>query len=129
MLHSIHRLQTQSSQGHIPSFTFVSINGMSLSHPLDVYIILWEAISSHKANYEIALNKLDQFFSSRNSNLETATSSNTITNDKFKTIVLLLDEIDYMVTPKQEVLYNLFDWPMRTNEDSSSGNRLIVIGE
>jgi len=101
---------------------------MSLKHPLDVYILLWEAISSQKTNHETALKKLDRFFSSLDSKLETF--CDTITNDKFKTIVLLLDEIDYMITPKQEVLYNLFDWPVRTNEhDSSTGNRLIVIGE
>lgn len=29
--------------------------------------------------------------------------------------VLLVDELDYLVTRKQTVLYNLFDWPTRPN--------------
>lgn len=54
-------------------------------------------------------------------------------NKACKTIVLLLDEIDYLMTSKQEVLYNLFEWPVRTQRSSDSdavvnGNRLIVIG-
>ena len=37
--------------------------------------------------------------------------------------ILLLDEMDYLVTKKQTVLYNLFDWPTR-----SKVNRLCILG-
>ena len=37
-------------------------------------------------------------------------------------IVVLVDELDFLVTRKQSVLYNLFDWPTRRHA------RLIVIG-
>lgn len=37
-------------------------------------------------------------------------------------LVLLADEIDYLVTRKQTVLYNLFEWPTRR------GCRLVVVG-
>jgi origin recognition complex subunit 1 len=37
--------------------------------------------------------------------------------------VLVLDEMDYLVTAKQTVLYNLFDWPTR-----NSLHGLVVIG-
>ena len=33
-----------------------------------------------------------------------------------------MDELDYMVTRKQTVLYNLFDWPTRRHA------RLVVVG-
>ena len=33
-----------------------------------------------------------------------------------------MDELDYMLTPRQEVLYNLFDWPSR------AGAMLAVVG-
>ena len=36
--------------------------------------------------------------------------------------MLLVDELDYLVTKKQTVLYNLFDWPTRP------GARLVVVG-
>ena len=35
--------------------------------------------------------------------------------------VVLLDELDALVTPKQELLYNLFDWPSYAN------SRLLII--
>ena len=37
--------------------------------------------------------------------------------------MVLVDELDFLVTRKQSVLYNLFDWPTRRHA------RLIVIGE
>ncbi len=39
-----------------------------------------------------------------------------------QTIVLLVDELDHLVTRKQTVLYNLFDWPTRPHSN------LVVIG-
>jgi Cdc6-like AAA superfamily ATPase len=41
----------------------------------------------------------------------------------FRCHVVLMDELDFLVTRKQSVLYNLFDWPTRRHA------RLIVIGE
>lgn len=37
-------------------------------------------------------------------------------------MVLLADELDFLVTRKQSVLYNLFDWPSRPN------SKLVVVG-
>ena len=37
--------------------------------------------------------------------------------------VLMLDEIDYLVTKKETLIYNFFDWPLRANR-----SRLVVIG-
>ncbi len=36
--------------------------------------------------------------------------------------MVLLDELDFLVTRKQDVLYNLFDWPQRKYA------RLVVVG-
>jgi origin recognition complex subunit 1 len=46
---------------------------------------------------------------------------------KSQVVVLLLDEIDYLLTKKQTVLYNFFDWPRRSSENGGRP-RLIVIG-
>ena len=37
--------------------------------------------------------------------------------------VLMLDEIDYLVTRKETLVYNFFDWPLR-----ATTARLVVIG-
>ena len=38
-----------------------------------------------------------------------------------KILLLLVDELDALVTKKQTLLYNLFDWP------SHPGSRLLII--
>ena len=130
VLHVIHQLKIESSRnGSLPSFDFVNINGMTVSHPSDVYILLWKAISSQKLNHDNAFHNLDNFFADR----QNITQQRKHNDKACKTIVLLLDEIDYLMTSKQEVLYNLFEWPVRTQRSSDSdavvnGNRLIVIG-
>ena len=43
------------------------------------------------------------------------------------TTVLLVDEIDLLVTSQQTVLYSLFDWPSRVGGRNSTSN-IIVIG-
>ena len=39
-----------------------------------------------------------------------------------QTKVFLVDELDYLITRDQSVLYNLFDWPQRKNAN------LVIIG-
>ncbi|ETO25913.1 origin recognition complex subunit [Reticulomyxa filosa] len=56
-----------------------------------------------------ALKKLDSYFSAKYRKDEEVT-------------VLLIDELDYLLTRKQNVIYNLFDWPTRKNA------HLVMIG-
>ena len=45
------------------------------------------------------------------------------TKDKARKVcVLLVDELDYLLTPQQKVIYNIFDWPTK------SSAKLAVIG-
>lgn len=37
-------------------------------------------------------------------------------------LVMVLDEIDYLVTRKQSVIYNMFDWA------TSAASSLIIVG-
>lgn len=37
-------------------------------------------------------------------------------------LIMVLDEIDYLVTRKQSVIYNMFDWA------TSAGSSLIIVG-
>lgn len=53
-------------------------------------------------------------------------SSSTSSKNNVTTVVIL-DEIDYLITEKQSVLYNFFDWPKRA-QASSVGKRLVVVG-
>ncbi len=123
VLSVIARLRKEQANGKIPEFDFVSLNGMEMRHPFEAYVKFWEMISGpskQKCPPEVAVAKLERHFAGRGGTDEDDKNSKQI-------VVLLLDEIDYLVTKKQTVLYNFFDWPRRTCENGC-GPRLIVVG-
>lgn len=103
----------------MPKFNFVSLNGIEVKDPFDVYIKFWEILTGRKfiGSHERACEWLETYFTSQPS--EEDLSDNSIT-------IVLLDEIDYLVTEKQSILYNFFDWPKRATE--LNGRRLVVVG-
>jgi len=123
----IYQLRKEQAAGSIPEFTFVSLNGMEMRHPFDTYVRLWEAVSPNKEklNRPKALAKLQLYFS--DSSPLKKVSRQQKGDDTRRAVVLLVDEIDYLVTKKESILYNLFDWPM-TGYENKSDAQLIVIG-
>ncbi|RCI04432.1 Origin recognition complex, subunit 1 [Rhizopus stolonifer] len=109
-LEVIRHLQHQAEvEKTIPEFDFVEINGMKLTDPNQAYSILWECMDQQKKRYTAAhaLQLLEAKFSKQNQDQ--------------KTTVVLMDELDLLVTKKQTVMYNFFDWPSRPR------SKLIVI--
>lgn len=118
------RLRHEQAKGGIPEFQFVSLNGMEMRHPFEAYVKLWEALSGtskQKRAPGVAAALLERHFTHSNG------KGNHDHDERRPVTVLLLDEIDYLVTKKQTVLYNLFDWPRRT-ASKESGPRLVVVG-
>uniref|UniRef100_A0A7S4AC08 BAH domain-containing protein n=1 Tax=Pseudo-nitzschia australis TaxID=44445 RepID=A0A7S4AC08_9STRA len=117
---AIARLQQEQKAGEIPKFKFIPLNGIEVRHPPDIYIRFWETLTgkNHVGPHERACERLEEFFTSKISESDLPNTSTTI---------VLLDEIDYLVTDDQSVLYNLFDWPKRAAEVAST-SRLIVVG-
>ncbi|KAI9257051.1 P-loop containing nucleoside triphosphate hydrolase protein [Helicostylum pulchrum] len=101
VLEVIRHLQQQAEDGTIPNFDFVEINGMKLTDPNQAYSILWQCMDKDKKRYTAshALQLLEAKFSKQ--------------SDDQKTTVVLMDELDLLVTKKQTVMYNFFDWPSR----------------
>ncbi|GAA5911697.1 origin recognition complex subunit 1 [Sporobolomyces salmoneus] len=99
------------------SFTFVEINGMKISEPNAAFSHLWNALNDHthssggtkggKISPKAALSALEGWFANP--------------DPARKTTVVLVDELDQMLTKRQEVLYNFFNWP------HSAHSRLVVI--
>ena len=119
----IARLRKEQAKGKLPEFDFVSLNGMEMRHPFEAYVKFWEAISGpekEKRPAEVAVALLERHFGGRRRNDDESVKGRPV-------VVLLLDEIDYLVTKKQSVLYNFFDWPRRAC-DNGNGPRLVVIG-
>eukprot|EP00804_Cyclotella_cryptica_P014250 CCRYP_005654-RA/>CCRYP_005654-RA protein AED:0.12 eAED:0.12 QI:84/1/1/1/0.8/0.66/6/2772/1335 len=119
----IAELQQQQIIGQVPEFRFIELNGMEMRNPYDAYIKFWEAISGikkEKLQAGEAAAALDNFFTNEDDDYgeyEDDVASKPVT-------VLLLDEIDYLVTDKETVLYSFFDWPLRALQSA----KLIVVG-
>ncbi len=118
----------------LKDFNFVEINGMKVTEAAQVYSILWHALESPEAtgitsssssnndgssprkmlSSKSALEKLRLHFDKQS-------TSPSAKDAKRKMTVLLLDEMDQLITTHQDVIYNLFNWPNTQN------SKLLVI--
>ncbi|ORX87891.1 P-loop containing nucleoside triphosphate hydrolase protein [Anaeromyces robustus] len=94
-------LNRQVEEQKLNDFQFVEINGMKITDPIHSYILLWKALS----------NSNDKITSKHAAELLESTFSNASSNRL--PCVVLMDELDLLVTKKQSVMYNFFDWPNR----------------
>nr|XP_061791219.1 origin recognition complex subunit 1-like [Nerophis lumbriciformis] len=92
-------LQNAANINEIPSFHFIGINGMKMTDPHQAYVQILEKLTGQKATADHAASLLEKQFSSP--------------APRTKTTVLMVDELDLLWTRKQNVMYNLFDWPTR----------------
>lgn len=81
----------------LDDFVFVEINGMRLVDPHQAYSLLWEALTSSRVAPAHALSLLTQEFSRP--------------SPRRVPVVVLMDELDQLVTRSQGVMYNFFQWP------------------
>ncbi|KDN43768.1 P-loop containing nucleoside triphosphate hydrolase protein, partial [Tilletiaria anomala UBC 951] len=114
VVRTLMKKRADGSRAGLPDFNFVEINGMKISEASQVYSILWDAIGGSQARVssKSALEKLRQHFERY--------SERTGTDQRSMT-VLLLDEMDQLITSRQDVIYNLFNWPNMQN------SKLLVI--
>lgn len=89
----------------------MEINGLKLASPENIYSVIYEALNGHKVSWKKALHSLNERFS----NTECSKEDN-------RPCILLIDELDLLVTRNQAVLYNILDWPTKPH------SKLIVIG-
>jgi len=113
------------------TFSFQAINAMQLTNPNLVYTIIYEKITGKKVAPASAALFLDEFFKKRDKIKILASAMNQGAKNKASQKdlkkrgemmrVILIDELDALMTKKQTLLYNLFDWPCHNN------SRLLVI--
>ncbi|WVQ81847.1 hypothetical protein IAT38_003974 [Cryptococcus sp. DSM 104549] len=109
----VKELRRKALDGELASFSYVEINGLKIPTPQHAYTVLWEAISGAKnASAKTALKGLEAHFGK---------ASGRARGPRSHTFVVLMDELDQLLTTKQDVVYNFFNWP--TMRDS----RLFVI--
>ncbi|XP_019738192.1 origin recognition complex subunit 1 isoform X1 [Hippocampus comes] len=100
-------LRNAANMNEIPSFHFIEINGMKMTDPHQAYVQILEKLTGQKATADHAASLLEKRFTNPAPRIETT--------------VLLVDELDLLWTRKQNVMYNLFDWPTRRH------SRLVVL--
>jgi origin recognition complex subunit 1 len=111
------------------NFSFLHINAMSLTNPNLVYTIIYESITGRRVAPASAALFLDEFFKKKDKtklltmemNKGRINSKQEVSRNAEKMRVVLVDELDALVTKKQTLLYNLFDWPCHQN------SKLLVI--
>ncbi|EER00107.1 origin recognition complex 1 protein, putative [Perkinsus marinus ATCC 50983] len=92
-------LKTRMSRKQVPAFKFAYVNAFRLATPQGVFKELYTAleIGPAKVSAAVAYDKLDAYM--RKGSPDEAV------------LVVVIDELDYLVTKQQKVLYCLFDWP------------------
>ncbi|KAF0873927.1 ORC1 protein, partial [Crocuta crocuta] len=90
-------LQQAAQENDVPPFQYIEVNGMKLTEPHQVYVQILQKLTGQKATANHAAELLAKRFLTRRSSQETT--------------VLLVDELDLLWTQKQDIMYNLFDWP------------------
>ncbi|EAS06500.2 origin recognition complex subunit 1, putative (macronuclear) [Tetrahymena thermophila SB210] len=104
-LEVIKKLQNEKKD----EFTFIHINAMNLSNPENLYYILVKTITGKNCtSKQKACQILNELFT-RGKLSKTYQSYGENIDNKNK--VILLDELDYLVTQDQDLLYNLMEWP------------------
>ncbi|KPI38620.1 Origin recognition complex subunit 1 [Cyphellophora attinorum] len=91
----------------LDDFNFVEINGMKVTEPHQSYSLLWEALKGDRVSPAHALSLLEHEFSHP--------------SPRRIPCVVLMDELDQLVTRNQSVMYNFFNWPALRH------SRLIVL--
>ncbi|KAA0153736.1 hypothetical protein FNF31_06439 [Cafeteria roenbergensis] len=101
-------LRASAAAGELAPFDEVWVNALALSHPHQLYSTVWRALTTRNAAPARAAQLLEARFSAPSAGR--------------RAVVLVVDELDCLVTRKQTVLYNLLDWPSRRHA------RLVVVG-
>jgi origin recognition complex subunit 1 len=80
-------------------FRFIDVNAFQVTEPHQIYKLIYKELTEENVSAEHAVMLLEKKFEQKSS----------------ESIVLLVDELDMLCTKKQDVLYNLFDWPYKKN--------------
>ncbi|KAI4322090.1 hypothetical protein L6164_021811 [Bauhinia variegata] len=111
VLSVMRNLRSEVDAGNLRPYCFVEINGLKLASPENIYRVIYEALNGHRVSWKKSLHLLNERFVEGKK-----------TQEEDRPCILLIDELDLLVTRNQSVLYNILDWPTKPH------SKLIVIG-
>lgn len=91
------QLNASVMEDELDDFIFVEINGLKVTDPHQSYSLLWEALKGDRVSPSHALDLLEREFNHP--------------TPRRVPCVVLMDELDQLVTKNQSVMYNFFNWP------------------
>ncbi|GAM20563.1 hypothetical protein SAMD00019534_037380 [Acytostelium subglobosum LB1] len=106
----IRDLQKKRSSNQVEPFEYIEVNCMELSDPHHLYIALYR---------KIIKKPLPRVTAAHAQQLLHTNLSSRAKNRPLR--IILVDEFDLLITKKQTIIYNLFDWPNRAR------SRLVII--
>jgi origin recognition complex subunit 1 len=99
-------IRKEVEEENLPKFKYVELNGMRMTRPKQAYAAIWSQLTGEKRTADHASELLEEKFESRRMK---------------EPILMLVDELDQLMTRKQDVLYRILDWPQRS--------KIIVLGK
>lgn len=121
----IRTLRARVQGRQLPDFEYVAINGMKMTEPRQAYVEICRQLTGHKLSAEQAQKTLEQRFIQKQT-APTPKTKSRATNGGGRsgdaiTTVLLVDELDILCNRRQDVVYNILDWPTKM------ASRLVVV--
>ncbi|OCH85430.1 P-loop containing nucleoside triphosphate hydrolase protein [Obba rivulosa] len=114
----VRELKRMAEQNEANPFAYVEINGLRIPEPSAAYGLLWEAVCGHdtakEGHMKISSKEALKLLSGHFSNGARA-------GPGAHACVVLMDELDQLMTTKQDVVYNFFNWP------TLAASKLIVL--
>lgn len=92
-------IRKEVEEENLPKFKYVELNGMRMTRPKQAYAAIWSQLTGEKRTADHASELLEEKFESRRMK---------------EPILMLVDELDQLMTRKQDVLYRILDWPQRS---------------
>ncbi|KAJ0972666.1 hypothetical protein J5N97_020625 [Dioscorea zingiberensis] len=112
VLSMMRNLRSEVEAGTMRPYCFIEINGRKLATPENIYKVIYEALSGNRVGWKKARHYLNGRFSE---GIKVGKQAN-------QPCVLLIDELDLLLSRNQSVLYNVLDWPTRPH------SKLVIIG-
>jgi Cdc6-like AAA superfamily ATPase len=118
----IANLRALLKEGNIPPFEAIEVNGMTLADPNLIYSELYAAVVGQRgvspARSQVLL---EQRFASMDERVfRGGTAANA--RERGQCVIVVLDEMDVLVSRNEELLHKLLDWSARSN------SRLALVG-
>ena len=115
VLEVMRRFKKKAERQEVPQFQFVELNALRLPTAQHAYSFLLEQLTGWQTTPMRAAEELNAMYFDGDA-ADAAGGSRAAKQGQRKPVtILLVDEMDQLVTRSQSVLYNIFEWPMHRN--------------